>query len=131
MQWTSHKAGVIGDGKLLYNQFVVLMADESQVGVSGCSIDSSAHFIKALGTEYKSNFFDRWNLAYRKGDEVLGVHRDEFERLLNTGEINDDTIVFNNLLHTKGDFITKWQVPYRDSWLKNLRVAHISFSSIL
>ena len=130
-QWTSHKAGVVGDGKLLYNQFVVLMADESQVGVSGCSIDSSAHFVKALGNEYKANFFDRWNLAYIKDGEVVGVHRDDFERMLNTGEINDETIVFNNLLHTKGDFKTKWQVPYRESWLKNLRVAHISFNSIL
>ena len=129
--WTSHKAGVVGDGKLLYNQFIVLMADESQVGVSGCSIDSSAHFIKALGTEYRANFFDRWNLAYLKDGEVTACHRDDFERMLNTGEINDDTIVFNNLLHTKADFETKWQVPYRESWLKNLRVAHISFNSIL
>jgi hypothetical protein len=130
-QWTSHKAGVIGDGLLLYNYFIVLMADESQVGVSGCSIDSSAHFVKGLGTEYRANFFDRWNLAYIKDGEVTGIHRDEFEKLLNTGEINDETIVFNNLLHTKADFETKWQVPYRESWLKNLRVAHISFSSIL
>ena len=131
MQWTSHKAGVIGDGKLFYNQFIVLMADESQVGVSGCSIDSSTHFVKAIGNEYKANFFDRWNLAYIKDGEVVACHRDDFERMLNTGEISDDTIVFNNLLHTKADFETKWQVPYRESWLKNLRVAHISFNSIL
>jgi len=130
-QWTSHKDGVVGDGMLLYNYFVVLMADESQVGVSGCSVDSSVHFIKALGHEYRTNFFDRWNLAYLKDGEVIACHRDEFERLSNTGEINDDTIVFNNLLNTKGDFETKWQVPYRESWLKNLRVAHISFNSIL
>jgi hypothetical protein len=130
-QWTSHKAGVIGDGLLLYNQFIVLMADESQVGVSGCSIDSSTHFIKAIGNEYKANFFDRWNLAYIKDGEVKCCHRDDFENLITIGEINDETIVFNNLLHTKGDFETKWQVPYRESWLKNLRVAHISFNSIL
>jgi len=130
-KWTSHKAGVVGDGVLLFNYFVVLMADESQVGVSGCSVDSSVHFIKALGSEYNTNFFDRWNLAYMKDGEVIGCQREEFEKLLNTGEINDETIVFNNLLNTKRDFENKWQVPYRESWLKNLRVAHISFSSIL
>lgn len=129
--WNAHKVEVVGDGKLLYNCFIVLMADESQVGVSGCSIDSSVHFIKALGVEYKTNFFDRWNLAYIKDGEIKICHREEFERLLDVNEINDDTIVFNNLLHTKGDFDAKWQVPYKDSWLKNLRGAHVSFSSVL
>ena len=130
-QWNAHKIDVVGDGMLIYNCFVVLMADENRVGVSGCSIDSSVHFIKALGNEFNTNFFDRWNLAYKKDGEVVSCHREEFERLLNTGEINDDTIVFNNLLQTKGDFKTKWQVPYSESWLKNLRTAHTSFSSIL
>ena len=129
--WNAHKLEVVGDGRLLHNCFIVLMADENRVGVSGCSVDSSVHFIKALGLEYKTNFFDRWNLAFIKDGEVTSCHREEFEKLLDLGEINDETIVFNNLLHTKGDFNTKWQVPYRESWLKNLRGAHISFSSIL
>ena len=130
-QWNSHKVSIAGDGKLLHNYFVILMADESQAGVSGCSIDSTVHFIKSLGQEFNTNFFDRWNLAYIKDGEVVGVHRDDFDRLLNTGKINDDTIVFNNLLHNKGDFKTKWQVTYRQSWLKNLKVAHLPFNSVL
>lgn len=130
-QWNAHKVEVAGDGRLFYNYFIVLMADESKVGVSGCSIDSSVHFIKSLGNEFNTNFFDRWNLAYMKGEEVIGCHREEFEALLNTCEIKEDTIVFNNLLDTKGDFNSKWQVPYKDSWLKNLRGAHVAFSSIL
>ena len=129
--WNAHKVEVAGDGKLFYDMFIVLMADENQVGVSGCSIDSSVHFIKSLGLEYKTNFFDRWNLAYVKNGEVINCHREDFEKKLDLGEINDDTIVFNNLLQTKGDSNTKWQVPYRESWLKNLRGAHISFASIL
>lgn len=129
--WNAHKVEVSGDGKLLHNYFIVLMADESMVGVSGCSVDSSVHFVKSLGNEYNTNFFDRWNLAYIKDNEVVNCHREEFERLLDLGEINDDTTVFNNLLHTKGDFNTKWLVPYKDSWLKNLRGAHVSFSSVL
>jgi len=129
--WNAHKVEVAGDGKLLSNYFIVLMADENRVGVSGCSIDSSVHFIKSLGVEHKTNFFDRWNLAYIKNGEVVPCHREDFEKMLDRGEITDDTIVFNNLLQTKADFNTKWQVPYRESWLKNLRGAHISFASIL
>ena len=62
-QWTAHKQGVMGDGALLYNRFVVLMADETHVGVSGCSVDSSVHFVRHLGQEFKTEFVDRWHVA--------------------------------------------------------------------
>jgi hypothetical protein len=130
-QWTSHKVGVVADGDLLHELFIVLMADESKVGVSGCSIDSAVHFIKALGHEYRTNLFDRWNLAYQKGNEVIGCSKEDFEKLVLSGEIADDTHVFNNLVTTKSDFETKWKIPYAQSWLKNLKAAHTSFSSIL
>lgn len=45
-----------GDGFVMYNRFVVLMADESEVGVSGCSMDASVHFIKGLAAEFNTNF---------------------------------------------------------------------------
>jgi hypothetical protein len=130
-EWTSHKVGVIGDGDVLFDRFVVLMADEDKVGVSGCSIDSSVHFVKALEHEYRTSFFDRWNIAYFKNKEIVSCHRNEFEKLVDEGLVKDDTIVFNNLVHTKADFESKWQIPYAQSWLKNLRTAGVSFSSIL
>jgi hypothetical protein len=130
-EWNSHKVDVIGDAELLYDRFIVLMADEERVGVSGCSIDSSVHFVKSLGHEYKTNFFDRWLIGYKKGDVALSAGKDEFEELVRTGEIKDDTIVFNTLIHCKKDFDTKWELPYGQSWLKNLSVANTSFKSIL
>jgi hypothetical protein len=130
-QWTSHKAGVIGDAELLFERFVVLMADEDKVGVSGCSIDSSVQFVKALGQEYRTNFFDRWNIAYLKDEDIKSCHKSEFEKLVEDGEIMDETIIFNNLIQSKSDFESKWQLPYHQSWLKNLSAAHTSFNSIL
>ncbi len=130
-RWTTHKVGVIGDGELLFNRFVVLMADESQIGVSGCSVDSSVHFVKDLANEYRTDFFDRWNIAYIKDADIHTCAKADFESLLDTGIITDETIVFNNLVNTKADFEAKWQVPYHQSWLKNLKAAHTSFNSIL
>lgn len=130
-QWTAHKMEVTGAGALLYNRFIVLMADETEVGVSGCSVDSSVHFIRQIGSEFGANFFDRWNIAYKKGEEVLSCNREEFEKLVSEGEIQEDTMVFNNLVHTKADFDTKWQIAYKDSWLKNLAPADKSFGLVL
>jgi hypothetical protein len=41
--------------------------------------------------------FDRFNLAYRSGDEILSTTRDGFEDMVKQGVITADTIVFNNL----------------------------------
>lgn len=130
-QWTSHREKVHGDGVVLYNRFIVLMADEQQVGVGGCSVDSSVHFIQNLQKELNTNFFDRWNIAYVDGDEVKSCNRDEFSKLVVDGTVNDETIVFNNLVQTKADFETKWKVPYRNSWMKNLQTANVPFASVL
>lgn len=130
-QWTAHKEQVTGDGFVLYNRFVILMADESIVGVSGCSMDASVHFIKELGLEFNTNFFDRWNIAYMENDKVLSCNRADFEKLVEFGKVNDDTIVFNNLVQTKRDFETSWKISYAKSWLKNLVQTHTAFSSVL
>lgn len=130
-QWTSHKAGVRGDGQLINTRFVVLMADEDHEKPSGCSIDSSVKFIKGLEQQFNTNFFDRWNIAYLKNGQVLSCNKEELCRLVESGEINDDTIVFNNLVQTKAELQNKWQVPYKDSWLKRIATANTSFSSVL
>jgi hypothetical protein len=130
-QWTSHKADVLGWGDLLHDRFIILMADEAHVSLGGCSIDSSVRFVKGLEEEFQTKFFDRWNIAFRTGNDVLSVGRDEFARLLDTGEITDDTIVFNNLVQTKADLLQKWQVPYKESWLKSVALTNTPFNSLL
>jgi hypothetical protein len=35
--------------------------------------------------------------------------------MLENGKINDDTIVFNNLVSTKAEFETNWETPLKDS----------------
>ncbi len=129
--WTSHREGVVGDGTLLYDRFIILMADENQVGISGCSVDSSVRFLKELEKELETNFFDRWNIAYKKDREVLSCNIAEFGELVKKGEIHDETIVFNNLVQSKKEFEEKWQVPYKNSWLKNIEAANSSFGSLL
>ena len=130
-EWTSHKTEVEGDGKLVYDRFVVLMADEDVVKLGGCSIDSSVRFIKYLGEKFNANFFDRWNIAYKKEEEVFSCSRNEFEKLLAEEFITDSTLVFNNLIQTKKDFLIKWEIPYAQSWLKDIAAAHTSFDSVL
>lgn len=130
-QWTAHKLEVDGDGVLVANRFIILAADESHVGVSGCSVDSSVRFMRELAGKLNVNFFDRWLVAYKKGEEVVSCTRDEFEKLLQTGSVNDDTIVYNTLAQTKAELDTRWELPYKDSWLAKLGAATAGFGLTL
>jgi len=115
-QWTAHNHQLKAKAEIRYNRFLILIVDESQAGASGCSIDKSVNFMKQIEQEYGIHLFDRFNFAYREGEKVLSAPRHQFEELLKAGEITNNTIVFNNLIHTLNDLETKWEVPFKDSW---------------
>ena len=43
---------------------------------------------------------------------------DDFKQLIVNGSINQDTIVFNNLIDRRQDLFTKWELPLKESWQK-------------
>jgi hypothetical protein len=114
--WTAHNNQLLAKAEIRYNRFLILFVDESQAGASGCSIDKSVNFMKQLEQQFGINLFDRFNLAYRDGEEVLSVPRHQFEELIKQGKINTETIVFNNLAQNVTELQTKWEVPFKDSW---------------
>jgi hypothetical protein len=115
-QWTAHNNQLKAKAEIRYNRFLILIVDESQAGASGCSIDKSVNFMKQLEQQFNINLFDRFNLAYRDGNEILSLPRHGFEDLVKQGKINKDSIVFNNLVQNLTELETKWEVPFKDSW---------------
>jgi hypothetical protein len=114
--WTAHNNQLLAKAEIRYNRFIILIVDESQAGASGCSIDKSVNFIKQLEQQFSINLLDRFNLAYREGNEVLSAPRPGFESMLKQGSINTNTIVFNNMVQNLKELQTKWEVPFKDSW---------------
>jgi len=114
--WTAHNNQLKATAEVRYNRFLILIVDESQAGASGCSIDKSVHFMQQIESHFKINLFDRFNLAYREGNNVLSAPRHEFEEKLKQRNINTDTIVFNNMVQNLSELNTKWEVPFKDSW---------------
>ncbi|WP_083257219.1 ABC transporter ATPase [Arcticibacter eurypsychrophilus] len=115
-EWQAHGVQLKARSEIRYNRFIIFMVDEIKANASGCSIDRSADFIKELEAEYKVSLFDRFNMAYKTNEEVISCNRDEFEVLLNNGIIKPDTIVFNNMVHTKAELDTNWEIPFNKSW---------------
>jgi hypothetical protein len=115
--WASHGSKLTAAFEIVYDRFLVLAVDETQMKASGCSIDSSVGFIKEIEKTYGVNLFDRLAVAFYKGEEIHVLSLAEFESLIDNKIVSPDTIVFNNLVSTVGEFRNYWQVRAKDSWL--------------
>ncbi|HPR28270.1 MAG: hypothetical protein H6548_11220 [Chitinophagales bacterium] len=119
-KWTAHNQQLMAWGGVVEDRFVVLMVDESRTGASGCSIDSSVHFIQSLEQKFGLELFNRMLLTYK--DEI-GLHTitlSELHDALDDGKLSMDTIVANPLVATKQEFDAGFFAPLKDTWVANM-----------
>ncbi|WP_047789647.1 hypothetical protein [Tenacibaculum mesophilum] len=114
--WTRHGDDLKGSFTIKYNQFLVLGVDENFNNVSGCSIDASVRFIQELEKELELDLMDKMNISFKDGDNINIVKLPEFQNFAKEQKITAKTVVFNNMVNTKEDFETKWEVPANQSW---------------
>jgi hypothetical protein len=100
--WAAHGSELKADGLLVHDHFIILAVDESKTGASGCSIDSSVKFIKAIGAELNIDFFDRLNLVVEKNGEFNYSHISELKKF-------EDWNVFNPMVTDLAGLRTNWK----------------------
>jgi len=115
--WKSHADPVKGYANLFFGQFIILMADESAAGVSGCSTDSSVRLIKQIENQFNVNLFDRLSLAFLIKEKVQLLPLPQINYAVENNFLNEDTIYFNNTVLTKEELENNWMIPVRKSWL--------------
>ena len=115
--WHSHGIPVKGSAQLFFAQFIVLMADESATGVSGCSTDESVRLLKKLEQEFTVKLFDRQLLAFVVDDRVELIPLSQTEYALKNQFIGPETKYFNNTVQTKAELESNWIIPLQNSWL--------------
>lgn len=118
-QWQTHGEKVKGFASIFFGQFVVIMADESDAGVSGCSTDSSVRVIKALESRFAISLFDRQLLAFVVKDKVQLIPLAQLKHAIQHGLLKPDDIYFNNMVSTKAEFENNWLIPISESWLQS------------
>lgn len=116
-QWTSHGAPVKGYANLFFGQFIILIADETQTTLGGCSTDSSQRLVKEIEQLYNVTLFDRLSLAFIVKEKVQVIPMNQLPYAISNGFINGDTLYFNNTVLTKTDLENKWLIPVKESWL--------------
>ncbi|MEO8824048.1 MAG: hypothetical protein ABI366_10795 [Ginsengibacter sp.] len=124
--WNSHGSAVESYAILLFDHFIVLMADESLVKVGGCSTDSSFRFIKSIEKEYNVKLLDRQTLAFIVKNKVKLVPLEDVNYSIENEDITPETLYFNNTILTKKQLLNNWIIPVKDSWLaKRIPFSHL------
>ena len=115
--WKTHGDPVKGYANLFFGQFIVLMADETAAGVSGCSTDSSIRLIKDIEQRFNVQLFDRQMLAFVVKEKVALLPLAQLNYALENNFIDQDTLYFNNVVLNKKELEHNWIIPMKKSWL--------------
>lgn len=114
--WTAHGANLKAAFEIKYKRFIVIALDQKLNVASGCSIDASVHYIQSLEKKYDIDLLDKMNVSYKQGEYIAYKPLIDFKKMVKQKAVSLKTIVFNNLVATKGEYEEFWEVPAAESW---------------
>lgn len=115
-KWTAHGADLKAGYDIKYKRFITIGLDQEVNHATGCSIDASVHFIQQLEKEYQIDLLDKMNVSFKQGEFVAYKTLTDFKKMAKNRSVSPNTIVFNNLVTNKGEYLTNWEVPAKESW---------------
>jgi hypothetical protein len=114
--WTAHGSSLKAGYDLPYSRFIVIGLDQSAGGATGCSIDASVHFIQEIEQKFDIVLLDKMNVTFKNGQYLAHKELIDFKKMAKAKSVSPETIVYNNLVQTVGDYKENWEVPAKDSW---------------
>lgn len=115
--WNTHGNLMSTSFDIVENQILILAVDESNLGASGCSIDSSVRTLRELENTLNINLTDQGKISLRRSTgEMKVISALGVKSKVTSGEIDLQTEVINPMIRVKADLQNLWQ-PVRNSWL--------------
>ncbi|HSP11226.1 MAG TPA: hypothetical protein VLO29_01765 [Salegentibacter sp.] len=115
-QWTAHGAQLNAGYDIKYKRFITIGLDQEVNLASGCSIDTQVNFIQQLEKDYNVDLLDKMNVSYKQGEFVAHKTLTDFRKMAKNKAVSPNTIVFNNLVNNKAEYLNDWEVPASESW---------------
>ena len=114
--WTAHGGDLHSGYEIKYKRFIVIGLNQNLNSATGCSIDASVHFIQQLEKEYNVDLMDKMNVSYKQGEFIAYKPLTDFRKMAKDKAVSKNTIVFNNLVANKAEYLENWEVPASESW---------------
>lgn len=115
-QWTAHGQNLEAGFEVRYNRFIVLGLNQDNASASGCSIDASVKFIQSLEKDFEVALLDKMNVTFYNGQFIAHKSLSDFRKMAKAKSVSANTVVFNNLVNTKAEYLENWEVPAKESW---------------
>ena len=114
--WAAHGSGLEASFLTRYNRFIILAVNQETQAATGCSIDASVHFIQQIEKKFNVDLLDKMNVTFRNGEHIAHKTLLDFKKMAKDKAVTANTIVFNNLVNTVGEWNEFWEVPAGESW---------------
>lgn len=115
--WTNNGENLHCAYKLVYDRFIIITVDTSKTQLNLNTYEALTSFILHLETTLETTLLDRINVWYKQGDYVQFKELNEFKNLIKNKSVSSKTIVFDNMITTKQEFETDWEISISESWL--------------
>lgn len=115
-EWTAHGSELTAGYEIKYKRFITIALDQTNASASGCSIDASVRFIQSLEQKYNIDLLDKMNVSYKQGEFVAYKSLIDFKKMAKKKSVSKKTVVFNNLVTNKHEYLNHWEVPAEESW---------------
>jgi hypothetical protein len=117
-QWNTHGSVMPTSFSIKFNQVIVFSVDESRLGASGCSIDSSVRILREIEEKLGVNLLDQGKVGFLEEKDRLAVNSVfKIKESISSGKLQPETLVLNPLVREKRDLENKWLINAKDSWL--------------
>jgi hypothetical protein len=116
-KWAAHGNKLWADAMVLNPFFVAFVVDNEQTVPSGCSIDSSVHFMRDLGKQVRIDFFNRMKITVMVNEELQQLN---FQDLAKAHQQQEELLLFDPLADSLGTLRHSWPCKVEESSLSSL-----------
>lgn len=102
------------------HQRFIIIAINNTKPITTTIIDELVSFIFTLQLEHEIELLDKLNVCFKQGEFVQYKDVKEFKKLIKNKSVNKNTIVFNNLINTKEELESDWELPAEDTWYSRM-----------
>lgn len=113
--WKSDQPDFKASVVLKYQRFIIFSSEENTT-LTNADIDAQVAFILQLQQEYEVELLDKMNVCFKQGEYTQYKELKDFKKLIKNKAVTGKTIVFDNLVQTKGELENYWEVPITESW---------------
>ncbi|ANW96921.1 ABC transporter ATPase [Wenyingzhuangia fucanilytica] len=102
-----------------YQRFIIIAINNTKP-ITTTIIDELVSFIFKLQLEHEIELLDKLNVCFKQGEFVQYKDVKEFKKLIKNKSVNKNTIVFDNLINTKEELESDWELPAEDTWYSRM-----------